>query len=93
MSAGPKPYLSGKNNLIKERAAEYRSEYFRGEMFAMAGATYEHTRIKGTVERQAGNSLESGPCVVLSSDMRVKVDSTGLYTYPDINVICEEPRF
>lgn len=59
----------------------------------MAGATYEHTLVKDNMAREAGNQLKDGPCRVLTSDLRVKVDATGLYTYPDIVVVCDEPRF
>ena len=44
-------------------------------------------------ERRLGNQLDGGDCVVLSSDMRVKVPATTLYTYPDIVVICGKPEF
>jgi Uma2 family endonuclease len=59
----------------------------------MAGATWEHTLIKDNTARELGQQLKDGPCRVLTSDMRVKVDATGLYTYPDIVVACEKPHF
>jgi Uma2 family endonuclease len=78
--------------LALERRAETRSEYLRGEMFAMSGATLEHILIAGNLAAEARSHLKNGPCIVLSSDMRVKVDATGLYTYPDIAIVCDEPR-
>ena len=51
-----------------------------------------HTRIKGNLERETGRQLEDGPCSVYSSDLRVKVTTTGLYTYPDLVVVCGEPE-
>jgi Uma2 family endonuclease len=93
MSLVLKPFLTPQEYLAIERKAEFKSEFYQGEMFAMAGASFEHTRIKDNVARHAGNQLADGPCQILTSDMRVKVDETGLYTYPDIVVICEEPRF
>ncbi len=92
MSSVLKPLLAPQEYLAKERKAEFKSEFYRGEMFAMAGVSYEHTSIKDNVARHAGNQLENGPCHVLTSDMRVKVDATGLYTYPDIVVVCGEPQ-
>ena len=93
MSTVPKRLLSPQEYLAKERLAEFRSEFYRGEMFAMAGASWEHTLAKDNLARETGIQLKSGPCRVLTSDMRVKVDATGLYTYPDIVVVCDEPQF
>ena len=93
MSSVLKPILTPQEYLVIERKAEFKSEFHDGEMFAMAGASFEHTRIKDNVARHAGNQLAEGPCQILTSDMRVKVDATGLYTYPDIVVVCDEPKF
>jgi len=88
----PTQRLSPQEYLVRERRAEIRSEYLRGEVFAMAGASYEHTLIKDNLARKTGNQLENGPCRVLTSDMRIKVDASGLYTYPDIAIVCDEPQ-
>ncbi|MGO9467182.1 MAG: Uma2 family endonuclease, partial [Isosphaeraceae bacterium] len=88
-----KTYLTAEEYLARERLANFRSEFYRGEMFAMAGASWEHTLIKDNLARLAGNQLEGGPCRVLTSDLRVKISATGLYTYPDIVVVCDEPQF
>ena len=93
MSSQSKTFLTPEQYLEIERKAEFKSEYLRGEVFAMAGATYEHTVIKDNLARKAGNQLENGPCRALTSDMRVKVMATGLYTYPDVVVVCGEPKF
>jgi Uma2 family endonuclease len=93
MSTAPTRLLSPQEYLAQERQADFKSEYLRGEVFAMAGASYEHTLIKDNLARKAGNQLEGGPCHVLTSDMRVKVNPTGLYTYPDIAIVCDKPQF
>src|SRR5438874_6463918 len=93
MSTASKRLLSPEEYLARERAAEFRSEYYRGEMFAMAGASWEHTLIKDNLAREAGNQLKGGPCRALTSDLRVKITITGLYCYPDMVVVCEEPQF
>jgi Uma2 family endonuclease len=93
MSTVPHPLLSPQEYLARERLADYRSEFYGGEMFAMAGASWEHTLIKDNLAREAGNQSKNGPCRVLTSDLRVKVSGTGLYTYPDIVVVCDEPQF
>jgi Uma2 family endonuclease len=93
MSSVPKSLLTPQEYLARERKADFKSEYYRGEMFAMAGATWEHTLIKDNTARETGQQLRDGPCRVLTSDLRVRVDATGLYTYPDIIVVCDEPQF
>jgi Uma2 family endonuclease len=93
MSSVLKRRLSPEEYLAQERRAEFKSEYLRGEVFAMAGASYEHTLAKDNLARETGNQLKNGPCRVLTSDMRVKIEATGLYTYPDIAIVCDEPQF
>lgn len=93
MSTAVNPSLSPQAYLTHERQADSRSEFYRGEVFAMAGANWEHTLIKDNLAREAGNQLQDGPCRVVASDLRVKVDATGLYTYPDVLVVCDEPQF
>jgi Uma2 family endonuclease len=93
MSTAPTRRISPQEYLAQERRAEFKSEYLRGEVFAMAGTTYEHTVIKDNLARKAGNQLENGTCRALTSDMRVKVNATGLYTYPDIAIVCDRPQF
>jgi Uma2 family endonuclease len=93
MSTVPKRLLSPQEYLAQERLADFRSEFYGGEMFAMAGASWEHTLIKDNMAGEARNQLKSRPCHVLTSDLRVKITATGLYTYPDIVVVCDEPQF
>ena len=75
-----------------ERTATYRSEYLRGEMFAMAGGSPTHSRIKTNVLGELRSRLKGNPCAPYDSDLRVKCP-TGLYTYPDASVFCSELEF
>ncbi len=93
MSAVPKSFLTPEEYLARERRAETKSEYLRGEMFAMSGASREHNLIAGNVSRELGQQLRERPCEVYQADMRVKVSPTGLYTYPDVTVACGELQF
>jgi Uma2 family endonuclease len=93
MSTVPKRLLSEQEYLAKERLAPFRSEFYRGEMFAMAGASREHNLIAGNVARALGNQLDGRPCETYSTDMRVRITPTGLYTYPDVVVACSGPQF
>ena len=76
-----------------ERAAETKSEFFRGEMFAMSGASRQHNRLTMNLSRELSTQLRKKPCEPFANDMRVKVSATGLYTYPDIAVACGKPQF
>jgi Uma2 family endonuclease len=93
MSTQPKTYLTPEQYLELERRAEYKSEYYKGEMFAMAGATREHNLLAGNVLAALHTQLRSSPCETYPSDMRVLVRDTGLYAYPDVVIACQEPRF
>ena len=75
--------------LQREDSADYRSEYFNGEIFAMAGASANHDRIAGNVYAFLNNAFENRACEVFSSDMKVKVFVKGVhfYTYPDVSAI------
>ena len=86
-------YITPDEYLRRERLADYKSEYLNGEIFAMSGASREHNLITTNLTRELSLELRGGPCEVYSSDMRVKVRSNGLYTYPDVIVVCGEPEF
>jgi Uma2 family endonuclease len=79
--------------LALERAAETKSEYLDGQIFALAGASRRHNLITGSLVTQLTLQLGQRPCEVYPSDMRVKISDTGLYTYPDVTVVCGEPEF
>lgn len=94
MSAQPKPIrLSTEEYLARERRAEFKSEYFNGELFAMAGAQQAHNLIVGNLLRTLGNQLLERDCKVYSSDMRVKIAKINKYTYPDVVVTCGKENF
>jgi Uma2 family endonuclease len=89
----PKKKLTEAEYLDIEAAAEFRSEFYNGEMFAMAGATREHNELRDNLVGELHGRFKGGPCRTYSADMRVKVQRTGLYTYPDIVIVCDPPEF
>lgn len=91
MSSEIKPFITPAEYLALERQAEYRSEYLNGEIFAMTGASRKHNLIAGNIFAEFKQQLKGRPCEAYVSDMRVKVTATGLYTYPDVVVVCSEP--
>lgn len=90
MAAQIKALLSPADYYRREQVAETKSEFFAGEVFAMAGGSVNHSRIKTNLARSIGNALlaKGGECEPFDSDLRVKIPQTGLRTYPDLTVIC-----
>lgn len=91
MSTAAKRRLTAAEYLAIEVASDVRHEFFAGEMFAMSGGSLWHNLIKDNFARAIGNRLEGRGCRVITSDQRLKVDATGLYTYPDVLVFCGPP--
>ncbi len=75
-----------------ERKAESKSEYWDGEMYARGGARRAHNVIAANVCAELRQQLRTRACETYRGDMRVRTTG-GLYTYPDLTVVCGEPRF
>jgi Uma2 family endonuclease len=94
MSVAPQPHPSFEDWLAIERTAtDQRSEYVAGEVFAMAGGTEEHNLIVLNVSAELRAQLKARPCRVYPSDMKVRIASDDVGTYPDVMVICGERQF
>jgi Uma2 family endonuclease len=94
MSAVPRPRkLTVEEYLAIEATAERRSEFYDGEMFLKAGASREHNIHSRNLTAELHTRLKGSRCQVFVADLRVKVDRTGLYTYPDLLVVCGEPEY
>ncbi len=94
MSSQPNLFITPEQYLDLERKAEFKSEYFDGEIFAMAGVGRKHNLLAGRALASIESAFRDRDCEVYGSDMRVCVlPSTGLYTYTDISAVCGEPRF
>ncbi len=89
----PKPQLTPEEYLAFDRSADGKSEYLDGEMFAMSGGSRAHSLIASNLIGEIHQQLRGRPCEVHGSDLRVLVESTGLYTYPDLSIVCGEPDF
>jgi Uma2 family endonuclease len=94
MAVAPvKPRLSREEYLAWERAAETKHELRGGEVVAMSGASREHNIIALNMGALLNTQLRDRTCEVYNADMRVAVEVIGDYTYPDVVVVCGEPRF
>jgi Uma2 family endonuclease len=93
MSALPKKkYITEEEYLIMERVSPVKHEYFNGEIYQMAGSSEEHANISSNININLGIQLKKRPCKTYHSDLRVHIPSTGLYTYPDVFVVCGKPQ-
>ncbi len=79
--------------LARERKSATKSEFIGGQIYALAGASEQHNLITSNVIVSFGTQLRKRPCRVYPSDMRVRIDEGRAYAYPDVTVVCGEPRF
>ena len=94
----PQTYLTPEEYLVLERKAipdaeTVRSEYLDGEIIAMFGASFTHNLITGNIFAELHTCLRGSGCVVFANEMRVSIPTAESYFYPDVGVVCEEPRF
>jgi Uma2 family endonuclease len=67
--------------------SEVKLEYCDGEIYAMAGGTPTHAQLGAAATTLLGNALR-GRCHVFSSDLKVRIDATDLFAFPDVTVVC-----
>ena len=92
-SIAARTYLTPEEYITAERKATLKSEYLSGEIVAMSGASDAHNLITMNVSVGLYNQLVEQGCRVYASDMRVGIGAGVSYFYPDVTVVCNEPRF
>jgi len=93
MSVLPKRKMTEAEYLSFEETSEEKHEFYNGETFAMAGASRQHNDISTNLIIEIGTRFKGGPCRVSAAGQRVKVSRTGLYTYPDLLIVCGPREF
>lgn len=93
MTTTMEPPISPEEYLLRERRAEYKSEYYGNQPVAMTGASRAHNLVSGNLFFVLKGQLRGRGCEIYSGDMRVRIPTTGAYVYPDVVVACGEPRF
>ena len=73
--------------------AVYKSEYHAGQIFAMAGSSPRHSAITMRLGAEMIQAAGTGTCQVYDSNLRIHIPDTVSYVYPDVSVICGEPRY
>jgi Uma2 family endonuclease len=92
VSSQPVPAVMPEEYLAADRLAEIRSEYFAGRIFPMAGTSRRHNLIVVNLIVTIRPQLKGRECEMYPGHMRLKVAATGLYTYPDVTVVCGAPQ-
>jgi Uma2 family endonuclease len=92
MASQPKPTCSPEEYLEIERVAELKSEYIDGYIVAMVGASEPHNLVVTNIVAELRTQLKDRDCRVYSSDMRVDLREQKLFAYPDVVVVCGEPK-
>lgn len=90
MSAVLEPRHTLAEYLAREETAVYKSEFYRGQIFAMSGGTPEHNTAAGNVFSALRGRLRGSPCRPFTSDQQIRIPANGLVTYPDVSVVCGE---
>ena len=93
LTALNKEQLTEQTYLEQERKADHKSEYYKGEVFAMAGATKEHNGIVAALIAALFNNCKGTGCRVYPSDLRIYNPANSLYTYPDVTVVCGKEEY
>ena len=76
-------YLAG------EPRSDIRHEYIAGEVYAMAGAGEKHNRINLNIAFHLRSASRGKPCGVFMSDMKLRIDDSDSFYYPDVLVTCD----
>jgi Uma2 family endonuclease len=86
-------FVSPEEYLAAERESDTKSEYYDGVVYAMTGARINHIRVVTNLTRELSSQLRTRPCDVLSNEMKVRLQNSRRFFYPDVIVLCGEPQF
>jgi Uma2 family endonuclease len=93
MAYPPRKFYRPEEYLTFERASATKHEYLNGEILATGRVNAQHVLLVTNLVGELGLQLKASPCRVYSAALRVRTAPAGLYTYPDVIVVCDEPRF
>jgi Uma2 family endonuclease len=91
MASNPVTKVTEEQYLAMDRAAEVRSEFMDGEMWAMSGGSMRHAGLQANIIIELGVALRGSDCRMFTSDLRVRVLPGRMYAYPDVTVVCGKP--
>lgn len=91
MASNPVTKTTEEEYLAIDRAAEVRSEYLDGQMWAMSGGSMQHVELQGNIYGELRDALRGSNCRPYVSELRVRVIPRRMYAYPDVTVVCGKP--
>ncbi|MFK7922245.1 MAG: Uma2 family endonuclease [Bacteroidia bacterium] len=80
--------LSVEEYLKMEQESEVRHEFHDGEVFAMAGGTYNHSVIGANALALIHGACAEKSCITFNGDMKVEIKASNKYLYPEVSVVC-----
>jgi Uma2 family endonuclease len=86
-------FVTPDDYLAVERESDTKAEYFDGTVYAMTGASINHIRVVTNLILELGSQLRDRKCDVLSNEMKVRLQDSRKFFYPDVTVLCGEPQF
>jgi Uma2 family endonuclease len=91
----PRPirFYTSKEYYQLERAADFKSDYFNGEIFNLSGGTSRHSLVALNIASEIRMRLKGKPCTTYESNLRLRVVSNGLRCYPDVSVYCDPLQY
>lgn len=86
-------FVSPEEYLAVERESDTKSEYFDGVVYAMTGASINHIRVVTNLAVELATQLRGRRCDVLTNEMKVRLQDSRKFFYPDVTVLCGDPQF
>jgi len=92
MKARKLPFLTVEEYIKQELESDSKCEYHDGKIYSLAGGTVNHGKISGNVYIELRNLLKAkkSKCLPFNSDVKLFIDATNSYVYPDSMVVCGE---
>jgi Uma2 family endonuclease len=81
-------YINEEEYLAMEEQSMEKHEYYKGEVFAMAGPKVDHNQLAINLPGKLIFHLQGKSCKPFHSDLRIYIEKNSLFTYPDISVVC-----
>jgi Uma2 family endonuclease len=86
-------HVTPEEYLAAERLSETRSEYIDGGVFPMTGGSLNHNQITLNLATELNIQLRPSPCRVLVADLKIRLQESRKFFYPDVTIVCDEPQF
>lgn len=93
MSAQPIVHITEDDYLKMERMSPFKNEYYRGNVYAMGGASFRHNKILSNLVGEVIPNLKNKKCSAYFNDLRIHVPDPPFYAYPDLIILCGKEEF